>query len=140
MNPFRALYLRFLVSPNPFRMDPRLDHLVERLCGTTPPGKLVLNLGARTTRYPGPVVNLDLEPFSGVSVVGDGGGLPFRSGTFSAVLLRGVLEHVRSAESVMWEVERVLEAWGHVYIEVPFLQPFHASPEDYRRFTLPGLR
>jgi hypothetical protein len=23
---------------------------------------------------------------------------------------------------------------------VPFLQPYHMSPEDYRRFTLPGLR
>jgi ubiquinone/menaquinone biosynthesis C-methylase UbiE len=73
-------------------------------------------------------------------VVANGERLPFRNGTFAVVLLRGVLEHVSSPESVMWEVGRVLEAWGQVYIEVPFLQPFHASPDDYRRFTLPGLQ
>jgi SAM-dependent methyltransferase len=140
MNPLRALYLRLLVSPNPFRMDPRLDRLVESLCAKAPSGSHVLNLGARATDYEGAVLNLDLEPFPGVDVVADGARLPFRNGTFTLVLLRGVLEHVSSAESVMWEVERVLEPWGQVYIEVPFLQPFHASPVDYRRFTLPGLR
>jgi SAM-dependent methyltransferase len=140
MKPLRALYLRLLVSPNPFRMDPRLDHLVERICATAPVGSHVLNLGSRTTSYKGPVVNLDIEAFAGVDVVGDGGGLPFRNGAFHLVLLRGVLEHVSSAESVMREVGRVLEPRGQVYIEVPFLQPFHASPVDYRRFTLPGLQ
>jgi SAM-dependent methyltransferase len=140
MNPLRALYLRLLVSPNPFRMDARLDHLVETLCATAPAGSHVLNLGARTTSYKGPVLNLDIEAFVGVHVVGDGSRLPFRNGTFTVVLLRGVLEHVSSAESVIWEVERVLEPWGQVYIEVPFLQPYHPSPVDYRRFTLPGLQ
>lgn len=140
MNPMRSLYHRLLVAPNPFRMDPRLDRLVEGLCAAAPPGGRVLNLGARTTSYEGPVLNLDLEAFPGVDVVANGERLPFRNGTFAVVLLRGVLEHVSSPESVMWEVGRVLEAWGQVYIEVPFLQPFHASPDDYRRFTLPGLQ
>lgn len=140
MNPLRRIYLWLIVPPNPFRMDRQLDRLVERLCEEAPPGSRVLNLGAGATSYLGPVVNLDVAAFSGVHVCGDGARLPFRNGAFVVVLLRGVLEHVRSAEAVMGEVERVLEARGQVYVEVPFLQPFHASPEDYRRFTLPGLR
>jgi SAM-dependent methyltransferase len=134
------VYAWALVSPNPFLVNRTLDQRVERLCAEAPPGSHVLNLGSRTTEYPGPVVNLDLEPFAGVHICGNGGQLPFRNGCFSVVLLRGVLEHVRSAEAVMWEVERVLEPWGQLYVEIPFLQPFHASPEDFRRFTLPGLR
>jgi len=134
------VYAWALVSPNPFLADPKLDERVARLCAEAPSGSRVLNLGSRTTSYAGPVLNLDLEPFTGVHVCGDGGRLPFRNGSFSVVLLRGVLEHVRSAEAVMWEVERVLEPWGQVYVELPFLQPFHASPDDFRRFTLPGLR
>jgi SAM-dependent methyltransferase len=140
LNLLRRAYLRAIVPPNPFRMDPELDALVLRLCLEVRPGSRVLNLGARATTYPGPVVNLDLEAFPGVHVCGDGAKLPFGNRTFSVVLLRGVLEHVRLPEAVMLEVERVLEPRGQVYVEVPFLQPFHASPEDHRRFTLPGLR
>src|SRR5262245_45600923 len=69
MSPLRALTTRLLASTNPFRMDPRLDRLVERLCATVPPASRVLNLGAGKTDFEGPVLNLDLEPFPGVDVV-----------------------------------------------------------------------
>ena len=100
----------------------------------------MLNLGSGTTAYGPHTVNLDVQPFRGVHVRGDGHRLPFREGAFSGVLLRGVLEHVRAPDTVRREVSRVLEPGGFVYVEVPFLQPFHLSPEDHRRFTLPGLR
>jgi SAM-dependent methyltransferase len=121
-------------------MDSRLERRVESLCATAPSGSHVLNLGAPSASYPGTVLNVGLEPLAGVDVVADAGRLPFRNGTFAVVLLRGVLEHVGSADSVMWEVERVLEPWGQIYVEVSFLQPFHATPDDSRRFTLPGLQ
>jgi SAM-dependent methyltransferase len=120
-------------------MDPRQDERVRRLCREMRAGARVLNLGSRATAYEGPVVNLDLEPFTGVHVCGNGERLPFRDASFGLVLLRGVLEHVRSADTVMSEVRRVLEDEGRIYVEVPFLQPYHASPEDHRRFTLSGL-
>jgi SAM-dependent methyltransferase len=100
----------------------------------------VLNLGSGTTGCAPRTVNLDLRPFKGVHLCGDGHRLPFREEAFSGVLLRGVLEHVRAPDVVRREVSRVLEPRGFVYVEVPFLQPFHLSPEDHRRFTLPGLR
>lgn len=35
---------------------------------------------------------------------------------------------------------RVLRPGGLVYHEIPFIQGFHASPGDFRRFTLVGIR
>jgi SAM-dependent methyltransferase len=138
MTPLRRLYLRFIVPPTPFRMDPELERLVEDTCRSVRGGR-VLNVGSGRTRYPGRVVNVDLEAFPGVQLLCDAHRLPFDDSAFDVVLLRGVLEHVRSADTVLSEVRRVLKLGGLVYVEVPFLQPFHASPEDYRRFTLAGL-
>jgi SAM-dependent methyltransferase len=129
-----------MVPPDPFRFDPGCDALVHRLCSQARDGAPVLNLGSGTTQYGRNVVNLDLRLQPGIQLCGDGTRLPVRDCCVAGVLLRGVLEHVRSAEAVRQEVVRVLQPGGFVYVEVPFLQPYHLSPEDHRRFTLPGLR
>jgi hypothetical protein len=51
-----------------------------------------------------------------------------------------VLEHVTDVHSTLQEIDRCLAINGEIYIDVPFLQPFHADPNDFRRFTLIGLR
>lgn len=135
----RRLHHRLIVPPDPFRFDPRLDRLVNALCQAAPPDRPVLNLGSGHTRLGPRVINLDLFPSAGVNVQADAHALPFPNHVFSGVLLRGVLEHVRNAEVTRSEIDRVLGPLGFLYVEVPFLQPFHASPADYRRFTLPGL-
>jgi SAM-dependent methyltransferase len=127
------------VPPDPFRFPPALERKVESLCRADG-GRPILNLGSGQTSYGGHVVNVDLFAFDGVQVRGDGERLPFRDRTFGGMLLRGVLEHVRSSERLLAEVDRVLEPGAFLYVEVPFLQPYHASPHDYRRFTLGGLR
>ena len=140
MHPFRSLYLRLVVPPNPFRFDPRLDERVRQLCSSVSPHQWALNLGSGSTEYGARIINLDVRPFRGVRVVADGHRLPFRDGSLSGAVLRGVLEHVRSAEEVLQELRRALAPGAFIYIEVPFLQPLHLSPEDHRRFTLAGLQ
>lgn len=139
MNPLRRAYLHAVVSPDPFRFDPRLDRLVDRLCDQSET-TWVVNLGSGSTGRRRRVINVDIGAYSGVDVRADGHLLPFRSASMAGVLLRGVLEHVRLPEKVRSEVSRVLAPGGFIYVEVPFLQPFHLSPEDHRRFTLPGLK
>jgi hypothetical protein len=39
----------------------------------------------------------------------------------------------------MIEFRRLLVEDGHVIIAVPFLQPFHPTPLDFRRYTRTGL-
>lgn len=92
--------------------------------------------GARPQGY----VNIDLFALPGVDVAADAERLPFRSGVFQCIECDAVLEHVRSPEAVMGELRRVLAPGGHLHIVTPFCHPFHAYPDDYRRFTLHGLK
>lgn len=72
-------------------------------------------------------------------VVGPLEAMPFADGTFDSVLCNAVLEHVADAEASMRELARVVRPGGHVVVAVPFLQPFHACPADFRRYTADGL-
>jgi len=65
--------------------------------------------------------------------------MPFEDETFDSVLCNAVLEHVVNAEDSMRELARVVKPNGHVVVAVPFLQPFHACPTDFRRYTADGL-
>lgn len=65
--------------------------------------------------------------------------MPFDDQSFDSALCNAVLEHVVDAERAMAELARVVRKGGHLVITVPFLQPFHPCPGDYRRFTADGL-
>lgn len=100
-------------------------------------------MGRRLWKYLGsetPVVDMDLVRFPGVDLVADGNTLPLATGSVHAVVLQNVLEHLPDPAVVIAEVHRVVEPGGYLYVEVPFVQGFHADPSDYQRFTLEGLR
>ncbi|HEX4684283.1 MAG TPA: class I SAM-dependent methyltransferase, partial [Gemmatimonadaceae bacterium] len=65
--------------------------------------------------------------------------MPFESASFDAALCNAVLEHIVDAERAMSELARVVKKGGHIVVTVPFLQPYHACPDDYRRYTADGL-
>ena len=100
----------------------------------------VVNVGAGRTDYGANVLNLDVFPGPSVHALATSELLPLRSGAFDGVILEAVLEHVRDADATLVEIRRVLAPGGSVLIDVPFLQPYHPSPGDYRRFTEQGLR
>jgi SAM-dependent methyltransferase len=56
------------------------------------------------------------------------------------VILMAALEHVQDADRTFTEMRRVLAPGGRVLIDVPFIQGYHASPADHRRYTEQGLR
>jgi predicted SAM-dependent methyltransferase len=66
--------------------------------------------------------------------------LPVDDGTYDAIVCNAILEHVREAELAIYEMHRVLKPGGQIWVEIPFLQAFHAHPHDYWRVTLPGMR
>ena len=65
--------------------------------------------------------------------------MPFEDAAFDSVLCNAVLEHVPNVEDSIRELARVVKPNGYVVIAVPFLQPFHACPTDFRRYTADGL-
>jgi SAM-dependent methyltransferase len=102
--------------------------------------RLILNVGAGGYRYFKRSVNVDPYRVLPGDVQAVGESLPFVDGAFDIVYCCAVLEHVPQPEVIIQEMYRVLKWGGHVYVEIPFLQPVHAAPRDYTRVTLQGLK
>jgi SAM-dependent methyltransferase len=85
------------------------------------------------------IVPMEIEPISGIGVVGDAHRLPWKDGSIDGVLIQGVLEHVRSPSAIVAEILRVLKPGAPVYVEIPFLQHFHLDPIDHWRWTVDGI-
>jgi SAM-dependent methyltransferase len=101
---------------------------------------MVLNVGAGATRYGSAVVNLEVVPSPGIDIVGVAEALPVATDSCAGPILMAVLEHVQNAEKTLTEARRVLVGGGRMLVDVPFIQGYHASPGDYRRYTEQGLR
>jgi SAM-dependent methyltransferase len=86
------------------------------------------------------VVTLDIVEGESVDIVADATDIPSGIGPFDVVIMQAVPEHVADYQALFSEAKRVLVEGGYLYIEMPFLQGFHADPDDYWRMTLPGLK
>jgi SAM-dependent methyltransferase len=116
------------------------------------PGAMVVNIGSGGMSGCGyrlwdglmpPGINichLDIEKAPTVTLVGDAHRLPFEDGSIDGLICQAVIEHVKNPQKVVDEAQRVLKPGGVLYLEVPFLQGFHADPYDFQRYTLEGLR
>ena len=98
-----------------------------------------LNIGSGITNYSKNVVNFDLQPFKNVNVVGDLFQLPFEDSSFDYVFSIYVLEHIPDPKRAIDEMYRVLKPGGICYCIIPFIQGFHAAPNDYIRLTTKGV-
>ena len=100
---------------------------------------VIVEVGSRTRYMSRNIINLDIRYSPEVDIIADGNCLPFKQGAVAGVIIRGVLEHIGTPQQVMREIHRCLKANGRVYVEVPFIQGYHADPSDYQRYTLEGL-
>jgi SAM-dependent methyltransferase len=66
--------------------------------------------------------------------------LPFKDGSFDAVISSAVLEHVKDPFRCAQEIIRVLKPGGDLICCVPFLQPMHGYPHHYYNMTSSGIR
>ena len=108
----------------------------------------VLNVGGGGRRHPPDtldwfvrqsLVNVDIVRNPRVGCLADAQRLPFASDAFAGALSTAVLEHVPEPNRAVAEMRRVCRPGALIYVEVPFLQGFHASPNDFQRFTRSGL-
>jgi SAM-dependent methyltransferase len=137
----RTLFFRIgmmLKPPDPsFHYRP--DKLVQLLTSVSARHGRILDVGSGSRKFNDYTITVDIEKHTGVGVVADASALPFKSRSFDMVVNTAVLEHVKFLDRTLLEMRRVLLLNGWIYSEVPFLQSYHAHPNDYRRFTLPGL-
>jgi SAM-dependent methyltransferase len=123
------------ISPNPYDLLPR--------------NPVIFDIGSKEGRgsyaFGSPpkdakVVCVDIEDGPGVDLVADAQDLHMvPSNSVDFVTSVSVLEHVRYPQKVMKEILRILKPEGIIYINVPFVFPFHADPDDFYRFSYKGI-
>ncbi len=106
---------------------------------TRGPQTLVLSIGGGPGRENPRTINLNLDAFESVDLVGDGLNLPIADATVDTVICNAVIEHVRNPVALASEMHRVLKPGGYAQLMVPFVFPFHAYPADYQRFSATGI-
>ncbi|MBD2150109.1 methyltransferase domain-containing protein [Pseudanabaena sp. FACHB-1277] len=102
---------------------------------------IVLNAGSgsRSIQLGQRDLNIDIVPANQPDVLADLHTIPLRDLSVDTIVSIAVLEHTRYPWIVAQEFYRVLRNGGYGIIAVPFLQPQHACPHDYVRFTEQGL-
>ena len=128
-------YLYRQISPNPYDL--------------LPPSPVIFDIGSKEARgsyaFGSPprdakVVCVDIEDGPGVDLVADAHDMPMvADNSVDFVVSVSVLEHVRYPQKAMKEIFRILKPGGIVYINVPFVFPFHAAPDDFYRFSYKGI-
>ncbi len=105
-----------------------------------PDHPILLDVGSGPERFGEEFINIDVYPFPEVDVVADASALPFPTGTVDGLVSESLLEHVADPVKVAAEMSRVLKPGGLLYVSAPFVHPYHASPDDFNRWTISGLK
>jgi SAM-dependent methyltransferase len=86
------------------------------------------------------IVSSDIDPERGPDIVDDITASTLEDGSFDAVLIAEVLEHVTAPWLAAAELRRITKPGGLVIGAAPFIYPVHDRPHDYFRFTHYGLK
>jgi SAM-dependent methyltransferase len=103
-------------------------------------GSILIDIGSGNNRVHPLVTNIDILPYDEVDIVADACVLPIESGCVDAIVSETSLEHIPNSDAALAECSRVLKVGGLIFIVVPFMQPLHAAPMDYKRWTIGGLK
>jgi SAM-dependent methyltransferase len=113
---------------------------LSRYLNSIPSDAIAINLGSGSSNLSDTIVNVDMFPYSSVNMTADIKQLPLKNESVDYIVNVAVLEHVPDPTMVIQEILRVLRPGGQIYCYFPFIQGFHASPDDYTRVTKPGLK
>lgn len=86
------------------------------------------------------VVFSDIVKTKITNILCDVQNMPFKEKSFEWVYSSAVLEHVPNMFQAADEMVRVLKNNGELFCAIPFMQPYHPSPNDYWRVTKEGMR
>ncbi len=104
-----------------------------------PPDALMINIGSGAKRIQN-VFNVDIAAEQDVDVIASAYELPFANESLDLIIAESLLEHLEYPEKAMTEMYRILKKGGRIYIVTPFILGFHSSPNDFYRWTIPGMK
>jgi hypothetical protein len=137
----RSAIIRFFEKMSTWGGDYRgepADQAFQETIGQQPAKALCLSVGGGPLRVHHNLVNLNIDLFPNVDVVGDAYELPYAGNAVDAIYCEAVLEHLEHPNAAVQEMYRVLRPGGQVFAATPFLQMFHGYPNHYQNFTLVG--
>ena len=104
---------------------------------------LVLDLGAgnpRESEHHPNVVFHEFVHYAHTDVVNLFDRLPYREGTFDAVISKAAFEHLARPWEMADEIYRTLKPGGYVTVDTAFMFPLHGDPYHFFNMTLDGAR
>ena len=100
-------------------------------CGRGPFHKMLADLGSN-------VFGIDISPSPSAQYIFEDNLIPRDAGSFDAVIVLDVLQHLRDPDASLADIASVLSPGGHLYLTVPFLYP-NCDYEDFQRWTKQGV-
>ena len=114
------------------------EKLLDKLTVNENPKVFVLSIGGGPRRNRKTIVNLNIDTYPNVEIVGDAHNLPFKDNSVDGIVINAVLEHVESPAIVVGEIYRILKKGGYVLAESAFLQHYHGYPFHFQNYTTIG--
>lgn len=128
-------YLYREIKPNPFEF--------------LPAAPIIYDIGSKNSRggyafgnlpKDAKIVCVDIQDGAGVDLVADAHNLHMvENNSVDLIINVSMLEHARYPQKIVKEMYRILKPGGIIYINVPFIFPFHADPSDFYRFSYKGI-
>jgi len=101
---------------------------------------IAFNLGSGNGDVHPNISNVDIFKYDNVNMTADVLNLPIQDNTVDIIINNSVLEHIPSPEAAVSEFHRILKSGGLVFCFFPFIMGFHASPYDFSRRTIEGMK
>lgn len=114
------------------------DIYLDKLTDNENPGKFVVSVGGGPVRKRATVINLNIDMYPNVDIIGDAHNLPFKNNSVDGILIYAVFEHLERPDLAVAEIYRVLKKGGLVFAETPFLQHYHGYPFHFQNYTITG--
>jgi len=134
----RTIYDFIMKVLGPVYFDTSMSRFLKKYVKSK--NKIAINLGSGNSDISKEVSNVDIFPYGSVNITCDIANLPLKTNSIDVIINSAVLEHVPNPEKVVAEIHRVLKKGGIVYSFFPFMQGFHASPYDFSRRTIEGMK
>jgi len=131
--------IRDFIKPPSIVYDENVARKYSWIYDTAGTETLVLSIGGGPGRENPRVINLNVDAFDSVDIVGDGANLPLIDESVDTVTCNAVIEHVRNPLDLISEMHRILKPGGYAQFMVPFVFPFHAYPCDFQRYSTSGI-
>ena len=137
-SPLSSKLTRRLLAPLPYfwhEQDKKIESIIQKIGSQA----TYLNVGSKASRLIEGIINMDIDTYQNVTVVGDAHALPFINDSIDCVFIMQVIEHLHNPILAVKEIFRALKNGGYVFALVPFLEGYHTYPQDYQRFCQTGV-